>query len=78
MRAIGRRVHRLEERVSSAHETVQARQTNAWLERIRGKHGIKPPTEADLSKYRGLSIAEVLRVSRNQLHTSQEVLQASA
>ena len=78
MRAIGRRVHRLEERIAPAHETAQNQRIKEWVERIRRKRGIKPPTEADLSTYRGLSVAEVLRVSRNQLHTSQEVLQESA
>ena len=78
MRAIGRRVHRLEERIAPAHETAQARRITEWVDRIRRKRGIAPPTEADLAKYRGLSIAEVLRMGRSQQHRTQEVLQASA
>ena len=77
MTAIGRRVHRLEERISPAHETAQARRINEWVERIRGKRGIKPPTEADFAKYRGLSIAVVLRMRRNQWHPPKEVIQAN-
>ena len=77
MTAIGRHVHRLEERISPAHETAQDRQTNEWVERIRRKRGIKPPTEADFAKYRGLSIADVLRMSRNQGHPPKEVIQAN-
>lgn len=76
MTAIGRRVHRLEERISPAHETAQARRINEWVERIRGKRGIKPPTEADFARYRGLSIADILRMGRSQPHPTQEVLQA--
>ena len=78
MRAIGRRVHRLEEHISPAHETAQARRINEWVERIRRKRGLQPPTDADLAKYRGLSIADVLRMGRNQWHRTQEVLQARA
>ena len=76
MRAIGRRIHRLEEQISPAHETAQDRRTNEWLERIRRKRGVKPPTEADLAKYRGLSIADILRMGRSQRNPTLEVLQA--
>jgi len=76
MRAIERRVHRLEERISPAHETAKDRRINEWVERIRRKRGLQPPTDADLAKYRGLSIADILRMGRNQRHPTQEVLQA--
>jgi len=78
MRVIGRRVHRLEERISPAHETAQDRRITEWVERIRRKRGLQPPTEADLAKYRGLPIVDVLRMGRDQRHPRQEVLQASA
>ena len=77
MTAIGRRVHRLEERISPAHETAQEKQTNEWVERIRRKRGMKPPTEADFAKYRGLSIADILRMGRSQPHPTQEVIQTN-
>lgn len=76
MRTIGRRVHRLEYQIVPAHETVQDRRTNEWLERIRRKRGSKTPIEADYAKYRGLSVADVLRMGRDQSHPTQEVLQA--
>jgi len=78
MRAIGRRVHRLEERIAPAHETAQARRITEWVNRIRRKRGLQPPTDADLAKYRGLSIADILRMGRSQRRATQEVLPASA
>jgi len=78
MRAIGRRVHRLEQHIAPAHETAQARRINEWVNRIRRKRGLQPPTDADLAKYRGLSIADILRMGRNQRHPTQEVIQARA
>ena len=73
---MGRRINRLEEQISPAHETAQDRRTNEWLERIRRKRGVKPPTEADFAKYRGLSIADILRMGRSQRNPTLEVLQA--
>ena len=64
MRAIARRLRRLEERLGPPLETWQTRHLQARLEAARRRCGLPPPSPERLAELRGMSIVDILKSHR--------------
>jgi hypothetical protein len=66
MKALSRRLQRIEVRVLPPPETKHSRYIRNWVERIRIRRGRLPPTPEEERDTQGMSIAEILRARRNR------------
>ena|SRR5258708_35456279 len=67
MRAILRRLQRLEHRFGREEETVETRALRVRLEAARVRSGTPPPSPERLAELRGMSIPAILNAARNRL-----------
>jgi hypothetical protein len=71
MRAIARRLRRLEERLGPARESWQARHLQARLEAARQRCGLPPTSPQRLAELRGMSRTEILLACRQPAATER-------
>ena len=64
MRAIARRLRRLEERLGPPPETWETRHLQARLEAARRRCGLPPRSPERLAALRGMSIVDILKSHR--------------
>jgi hypothetical protein len=64
MRAIARRLQRLEQRFGLVEETAEAKIVQARLEAARLRCGLSPPSPNRLAGLMGLSVCEILNAGR--------------
>ena len=66
MRAIARRLRRLEERLGPPPETWETRHLQARLEAARRRCGLPAPSPERLAALRGMSIVDILKSHRQR------------
>ena len=67
MRALARRLHRLEERFGSAVESAETRHLRVRFEGARLRCGLPPISPERLAELRGMSIAGILSAGRERV-----------
>jgi len=66
MRAIARRLHRLEQRLGPPVESWETREVLARLNAARLRRGLPPPSAERTRELRGMSITQILNSSRQR------------
>jgi hypothetical protein len=67
MRAIARRLQRLEKRFGPVEETREEKVWRARFEAARLRSGAPPPSPERLAELRGMSICQILNAARDRL-----------
>ena len=74
MRAIARRLHRLEQRLGPPVESRETREAMARLKAARLQCGLPPPSPERQAELRGMSITAILNAARDRLALSRRAV----